>query len=453
MSVVSNTSKRSQTTSMSRRPKAWTFDMKDIKLLDMEDAPMVCTLRAEGVVEDDFGGDKLRALKMSKAVPKALLEVLKHHVRDFLKCSENPDPHHEFAKDNVKGMSRQTLLLKLSRAKVRPLGRTLAEYDLVSLRAAPVEWSGRILQFLPVPGRSGGIWRARAASINREGLLRMTTVEANPGELESSTWKCNYCSTFNEATELTCAKVGCGARRRGESRADTAKRQADEAALGEGNGGAVGDFMEVQLDAKNLCAVQAVPHSHGRSHCCVVTLNNLPHGTVMNSPAHHRGPGRIKSKDAPNTADDDNAFSGKDNGVTHSLIFSCSDNPAMRQLYAAFVNSTSATLPSVGRCSPWGGKGEGCASVNGVLACVLFPSRPFQPLLRAFVCATQVRRAAQRLDLATLKLLVAGYGVDPNRENAYGNTAIILATRATMSAYEAQRDPDHPEVSEPHGMG
>jgi len=37
--------------------------------------------------------------------------------------------------------------------------------------------------------------------------------------------------------------------------------------------------------------------------------------------------------------------------------------------------------------------------------------------------------------MATLKLLVEGFRVDANKVNAYGNTAIILAARSTMNAF------------------
>jgi hypothetical protein len=56
-------------------------------------------------------------------------------------------------------------------------------------------------------------------------------------------------------------------------------------------------------------------------------------------------------------------------------VFSCESESEQRALYAALANSSAPVLPTV-------------------------------------------RRAAQRLDLATLKRLVQEFGVDPNRENA-----------------------------------
>lgn len=56
-------------------------------------------------------------------------------------------------------------------------------------------------------------------------------------------------------------------------------------------------------------------------------------------------------------------------------IFSCDNETEQRALYAALFNSTAPVLPSV-------------------------------------------RRAAQRLDMSTLKRLIEIFGVDPNRENA-----------------------------------
>jgi hypothetical protein len=38
--------------------------------------------------------------------------------------------------------------------------------------------------------------------------------------------------------------------------------------------------------------------------------------------------------------------------------------------------------------------------------------------------------------MATLRFLVDDYGVSTNSFNSYGNTAIILAMRATMSAFQ-----------------
>ena len=353
------------TTSPTNRPPTadvegrWSYEEKHLKILDKYNAPMVCHVKVSGVVDDDLGGGDAFA-KAGRAATKAIIFQIKKHVHDSIGCKDHKDAHHDFAGDLIKGgpMTRGQLLMKVTRSQVRPMGRTIASYDLKSLRAAPVEWSGRCLQFIPFAdeeeevGEDGepvgpprtGIWRARLVSIDREGVLTMVTVKAEPGEISSGPWFCAYCNKKNEATEGLCGTPGCGGRKKGESRGDSRRRGNDEARAGKG--AAMGDEDVLTLDSKNLCAVQAVEHSHGRADVVVVTLNKLPHGTVFNSPAHHRGPGLVKPAGAP-PADEDNLFSGKDNGVTKSLIFSCKDTATRRALYAAFLNSTAPVLPSV----------------------------------------------------------------------------------------------------------
>ena len=130
-------------------PARWHFEAKDVEMLDHFDAPMVATLSVGGVVDNDFGGGAVGA-RAARRVERVVLGCLRRHCRDVIRCKDWPeDPHHDFATDEVKGQPRSKFLLIATRSFVRQHGRTLATYELKSLRAAPVEHQGLALQYLP----------------------------------------------------------------------------------------------------------------------------------------------------------------------------------------------------------------------------------------------------------------------------------------------------------------
>jgi hypothetical protein len=389
----------SSTGSFRRKREAyplWHFWVDGYELLDSNDAPMVVTVKVKGEITDYVtSGTGFKVAE--KQTRKAILSVITRHCREHISCLKfnKVDPNHDYAKDDVDGESRGRHLMKGTRSMLRSLGRTVIDYDLVSLRPAPIQWSGNIRQFV------GGFWVYRSLSID-SGQLTLKTIEAD-GSLNAH-WKCHYCLEMNQGLIFACKK--CGAKRP-KAKKDL-KRQSESATIG--------DISTYMLGAKNLCAVQEVDSSNGRDNVIVVTLNKLPNGTVMNSGAQHRGPNLIKkrkgvkknkhvNRSSPFSSDDDDdddeeedddreEIEGTDNddfdkvsnarGVTFTLLFSCEDEETQHELTATFRNSSSSVLPTL-----W--------------------------------------RAAQRLDLVTLRLLVENFGVDANRENSYGNTAILLA--------------------------
>lgn len=355
----------------------WYFNITNYELLDKDDAPMVATLKVKGEITD-YVETGLGFKIAQKETKKAILSVLKRHCREHISCLKfnKVDPKHDYAKDKVDGgSSRGMHLMKASRSLLRSIGRTVLDYDLISLTPAPIHWTGNVRQYI------GGYWVFRSLNIDQDGKLTLTTIEADGSE--DAHWKCHYCLGMNKGLIFACE--ACGSRRP-KPKKDISGNSSTKTE----NTSTIGNITKYDLGAKNLCAVQEVDYIYGRDHVIVVTLNKLPNGTVLNSGAQHRGPNLIRS----NNKKDENEHNDLDphddastvRGVTFKLIFCCHNEEMQHELTAALKNSSSTVLPTL-----W--------------------------------------RAAQRLDIVTLRLLIEKFGVDANRENSYGNTPILLAVR------------------------
>ncbi len=118
-----------------------------------------------------------------------------------------PSLYLKHTKQNSAGVSRLDAVVRTTRIHLRPLGRTVSDYDLQSLIPAPVEWSGMIQRLSPSLE-----WETRLMRIEGGSMILSTNGGRDlsnnmPAEIESTPLNAKMVCAVQARSEMNRKKV------------------------------------------------------------------------------------------------------------------------------------------------------------------------------------------------------------------------------------------------------